>query len=181
MLGHSLEKKTFILIAIIGLAGSVDLIQDVAEGVPLIHLWTEMIVVGAAISLLVMLAIESRRLESSNRTLSASLSKVSAESSSWRAKTALHVQGLSDEIDKQLTKWNLSTAEQEIALLILKGLSLKEVALLRNTSERTVRQQAQSIYQKAGLAGRIELSAFFLEDLLTPSIRVSPERREYAG
>jgi hypothetical protein len=36
----------------------------------------------------------------------------------------------------------------------------------RNTSEKTVRQQASAIYQKSNLSSRSELSAFFLEDLL---------------
>jgi hypothetical protein len=30
-----------------------------------------------------------------------------------------------------------------------------------------VRQQSLAVYRKAGLAGRAELSAFFLEDLLS--------------
>jgi hypothetical protein len=32
----------------------------------------------------------------------------------------------------------------------------------------TVRQHAVAVYRKSGLAGRAELSAFFLEDLLLP-------------
>ena len=51
---------------------------------------------------------------------------------------------------------------------LTKGLSLKEVATVRATSERTVRAQARSLYAKAGLTGRAALSAFFLEDLLAP-------------
>jgi hypothetical protein len=34
-----------------------------------------------------------------------------------------------------------------------------------------VRQQALGIYGKAGLSGRADLAAFFLEDLLLPSVR----------
>lgn len=55
-----------------------------------------------------------------------------------------------------------------MALLLLKGLSLKEIATIRAVAERTVREQARSIYSKAGLTGRAALSAFFLEDLLAP-------------
>ncbi|MEY3046615.1 MAG: hypothetical protein RL242_3457, partial [Pseudomonadota bacterium] len=54
-------------------------------------------------------------------------------------------------------------------LLLLKGLSFKEIAELRQTSERTVRQQAGEVYRKSGLGGRNELAAFFLEDLLLPN------------
>lgn len=55
-----------------------------------------------------------------------------------------------------------------MALLLLKGLSHKELAVVRGVSERTVREQARSIYSKGGLTGRTALSAFFLEDLLAP-------------
>jgi DNA-binding NarL/FixJ family response regulator len=51
---------------------------------------------------------------------------------------------------------------------LLKGLSHKEVAIIRDVSDATIRQQARSIYQKAGVAGRHELAAFFLEDLTLP-------------
>ena len=55
-----------------------------------------------------------------------------------------------------------------MALLLLKGLAVKEVAALRATSERTIRAQAAALYAKAGVTGRAALSAFFLEDLLAP-------------
>jgi hypothetical protein len=55
-----------------------------------------------------------------------------------------------------------------VAMLLLKGLGHKEAASVLDRSERTVRQHAVSVYRKSGLAGRAELSAFFLEDLLLP-------------
>ncbi len=51
---------------------------------------------------------------------------------------------------------------------MLKGLTHKEVAEVRATSETTIRQQALGVYRKAGLRNRSELAAFFLEDLLLP-------------
>ena len=75
---------------------------------------------------------------------------------------------LGEEIDKQFGVWGLTAAEREVALLILKGLRHKEIASARHTSERTVRQQALGVYKKAGLDGRTDLAAFFLEDFLPP-------------
>jgi len=86
----------------------------------------------------------------------------------WRAEARGLLEGLGEAIDKQFTRWHLTDAEREVALLLLKGLSHKEIAAIRATSERTVREQARSIYAKAGLSGRATLSAFFLEDLLAP-------------
>ncbi len=86
----------------------------------------------------------------------------------WRNEARSHLNGLGEAIDVQFSRWNLTEAEREVALLLLKGLSSKEVAMVRATSERTAREQARSIYTKGGLIGRAALSAFFLEDLLAP-------------
>lgn len=86
----------------------------------------------------------------------------------WRAESRKYIDGLALAIDQQLTKWNLTVAEKEVAFLLLKGLSLKEIAEVRNTTEKTARVQSMAIYSKAKISGRSELSAFFLEDLLLP-------------
>jgi DNA-binding CsgD family transcriptional regulator len=69
-------------------------------------------------------------------------------------------------IDWQFRKWSLTKSEQIIALLLLKGLSFKEIAILRHTQEKTVRHHASAIYSKSGLGGRHALAAWFFEDLL---------------
>ena len=66
----------------------------------------------------------------------------------------------------------MTAAEREIGLLILKGLSHKEIAALRATTEATVRQQAQAIYRKANLPGKTAFSAYFLEDLFAPDVPI---------
>ena len=76
--------------------------------------------------------------------------------------------GAPNEIDPQVDRWELTPAEREVCLLLLKGLSLREIADIRDTGERTAREQARAIYRKSALAGRAELAAFFLEDLLAP-------------
>lgn len=91
-----------------------------------------------------------------------------AQGQRWRSESRALLKGLGDAIDVQFGRWNLTDAEREVALLLLKGLSSKEVATVRAVSERTVREQARSIYAKSGLTGRAALSAFFLEDLLAP-------------
>ena len=82
-------------------------------------------------------------------------------------------------IDHQFERWELSPAEREVALLLLKGLRIEGDRGGARTSERTVRQQALAVYRKAGLAGRAELAAFFLEDLLRPA--PAPRRRVTHG
>jgi DNA-binding CsgD family transcriptional regulator len=91
-----------------------------------------------------------------------------AEGARWRSDMRELLRGLGDAIDAQFERWQLTPAEREVALLMLKGLSHKEIAAVREASERTIRQQARAIYAKANLSGRAALSAFFLEDLLLP-------------
>lgn len=110
-----------------------------------------------------------RRLASQARAVSAYREQAAA----WQAQARLHVEGLARSIDRQLDLWQLSAAEKDIAFLLLKGLSLREIAGLRGTAEKTVRAQSAAVYAKAGLAGRTELSAFFLEDLLVPTVTAS--------
>ncbi len=86
----------------------------------------------------------------------------------WRAESRSLLNGLGQAIEVQFSRWNLTEAEREVALLLLKGLSSKEIAAVRASSERTVREQSRAIYTKAGLTGRAALAAFFLEDLLAP-------------
>lgn len=85
------------------------------------------------------------------------------------------LRGVGDAIDKQFEAWGLTPAEKEVASLLLKGLRHKEIADMRQTSERTVRQQALAVYRKAGLEGRTELAAYFLEDVMPP---VEPDKRD---
>lgn len=91
------------------------------------------------------------------------------EGAQWRSRVQDLMRGLSSAIDQQFDRWNLTPAEKDVALLLLKGFSHKEVAELRGRAERTVRQQALAVYRKSNLSGRASLSAYFLEDLLLPS------------
>ena len=95
--------------------------------------------------------------------------RAAEEAARWRAEADEALRGLGAAIDRQCDRWELSAAEREVAMLLLKGLAMKEIAEARGTSERTARQQALAVYRKSGLGGRAELAAFFLEDLLLPS------------
>lgn len=100
--------------------------------------------------------------------------KLRGESSRWKESSRRFLDGLSKSINMQLDKWNLTKSEKEVAFLLIKGFSLKEIAGLRSTAEKTTRAQATSIYAKSGLSGRSQLSAFFLEDLLMPQVDHKP-------
>lgn len=91
-----------------------------------------------------------------------------AEAHRWRGEAQQALEGLGAAIDREFTKWSLTDAERSVALLLLRGMSHKEIAHQRGTGEGTVRQQSLAIYRKAGLSGRSSLAAFFLEGLVLP-------------
>ena len=103
-------------------------------------------------------------------TLIRDLEIARVEGQGWREKVQKNLNGIQVEMDRQFDHWGMTAAERDVAMLILKGLSHKEIAALRGTSEGTVRQQAQSIYFKSDLPGKTAFSAYFLEDLFTPAM-----------
>ena len=166
------KDRLFLLVTfcLIGLMITADLVTDFGEGVALWHVLVEggagiLALCGVVYTLKSMFAIKADLAK--ERDSSATFKR---EAERWQAQSRAHLRGLSAMIDAQLTQWNLTPAEKEVAFLLLKGLSLIEVAALRGTSEKTARVQSASIYAKAGLKNRSELSAFFLEDLLPSSL-----------
>jgi len=158
------NRSTLVAVALFGavlvLIGW-DLYIDYGEGVGIGHLLVEAFVFALAA---VGMVLTWRQLD---RTRS-DLREARVEAEQWKRESRVLIEGLGAAIERQFERWNLSTAESEVGLLLLKGLSHKEIAGLRNTSERTVREQARCLYRKSGLSGRSSLSAFFLEDLLLP-------------
>ncbi len=99
----------------------------------------------------------------------------SAEAARWRARSRRLYDDLSGAIADEFASWALTPAESEIAGLLLKGLSLKDIAVLRRTSEQTIRQQAQAIYRKSGLSNRSEFAAYFLDGLFQAAEQAIPD------
>ena len=158
----------FILL-FISVTVAIDLVTDARGGAAIWHLLTEgfvglLALFGTFYLLKDMFSLKRDLIKERESSLT-----LRQEADEWRSRSKKYLEGLSNSIDEQLTAWNLSPAEKEVAFLLLKGLSLKEIAQLRNTTEKTARVQSMAIYSKAGLAGRSELAAFFLEDLLLPA------------
>ncbi len=145
-----------------------DLLTDAKEGRIIWHFFIEGSI--ALIALFGVFYILRGSLELKHRLDKnvAEFTRFKKEAELWKLESRKFLDGLSIAIDQQLSKWNLSTAEKEVAFLLLKGMSLKEIAEIRKTAEKTARVQSMAIYSKSGLSGRSELSAFFLEDLLVP-------------
>lgn len=128
------------------------------------------LVIGLALLMVFAAVAFWQRYRSRRQVVDLSAALEQAEDAAENQAERLHeaLQGRMQHIQKDFDQWGLSPAEKEIALLLLKGLRLQEIADIRTTSERTVRQQAQSIYRKSGLDGRSDLAAYFIEDFINP-------------
>lgn len=173
--GGRLLTGVLVAFGLVALLAALDLASDLGEGTTAGHVLAEggVFVVG-----LVGAAVMARRLRDLVRSeraardeataLAARLKVTEAEATRWRGEARDLLDGLGAALDRQFERWALSPAEKEVALLLLKGLAHKEVAEVRSITEATARQQARAVYKKAGLTGRNDLAAFFLEDLLLP-------------
>ena len=140
---------------------------DLTIGELLLELIEIVPVVAASVGVALLFRVSERQRDEHLRVLR-DLELARVQGQRWRTESRELLNGLGEAIEIQFSRWNLTEAEREVALLLLKGLTHKEVSTVRAVSERTVREQARSIYSKAGLTGRAALSAFFLEDLLAP-------------
>jgi len=146
-----------------------DIVSDHSEGVHWQHLILELLILSLSLAVIVYFSrLYYLSTQSRISVLKHDLAVANQNAQQWREANRELVSGLAKQIYKQFDSWQLTHAEAEVGILMLKGLSHLEIADLRQTSERTIRDQARAIYRKSGLNGRTELSAFFLEDLLLP-------------
>lgn len=163
----------FLVLVVVG--GVVDLVLDRPTTLWSWHVIFELTMVLLSLSFAIVLFRGWRRtaraLERTQASLAESgreLARRQAERDHWRRSAEQALLGFSRAIDQQFDAWQLTPAERDVALLLLKGEGHKQAAAHLGRSERTVRQHAVDVYRKAGLQGRAELAAFFLQDLVRP-------------
>ena len=173
--GKSLITSSFVAFFAVTVLAIADLVSDWRSETSVRHIVLEAGIAVAGLVGMIAVAQHLRRAIAAARDaqaeaaeLSQRLQRSQAEAERWRADAADALRSVRAAIDEQFARWGLTVTEQEVALLLLKGLSHKEVAGIRNTSDATARQHATAIYRKSGLSGRNDLAAFFLEDLLVP-------------
>jgi DNA-binding CsgD family transcriptional regulator len=167
--GRGEQKAVIFLLGAVVLLTSIDVAADLHFGSSLRHILVEVLIILAALTGAIYFwrrVFADLRAELRDSEAHTELWRQNAER--WQREAAQFVEGLSKAIDRQFEEWELTPSEKEVALLLIKGLSLKEIASIRDVREKTVRQQSQAIYRKGGLEGRADLAAYFLEDLLSP-------------
>lgn len=162
------RKEVFLVLifAVMLTTSGVDLVADLYHGVSLEHVFEEAIIIVMSLFAVawILVGLYQQKLEITE------LKKELESIDKTRLQPKKYVlearKNLSNVVTQQFSEWGLTESESDIGWLLLKGLSLKEIAVVRNTLEKTVRQQASSIYKKSGVPGRHVFSAWFIEDIL---------------
>lgn len=131
-----------------------DIIVDLMTGLD--SVWHVAIEFVVFLAITVVLAVELRHVRQLNR-----------EITTVKSRNARLAGEMLSVIHDQFSQWGLSESEAEVALLLIKGLSMKEIAEARDVKEKTVRTQAANIYAKSDQSGRHELAAYFIQDLMS--------------
>jgi DNA-binding NarL/FixJ family response regulator len=160
-----MDTMVMIVLAIVGVGGVVDLILDKPDSWYSAHVLLELGLVTASLTLATTLWLRGRSLAVELVRTQRSLAERQAERDAWQASAEAPLRSLREAILAQCAAWQLTPAEQEVALLLLQGLGHKQIAARTARSERTVRQHAVSVYDKSGQSGRAELAGFFLQGL----------------
>jgi len=69
-------------------------------------------------------------------------------------------------LNEHFDEWALTPSERDVAMLAIKGLSIAEIAAIRETKDGTIKAQCNAIYRKAGVKGRTQLVSQFIEELM---------------
>lgn len=165
------DKFIAIILLIIMCLNFFDVLTDISLGVPVWHIFSEsiIVIVSGIGALFLIKDISARTSDISNLKQELLISDDKFRNISDEMKSARRE--YSTIIHSQFEQWSLTPSEQDVAMLLLKGLSFKEISAVRNTKEKTVRQQASVIYSKANVEGRHEFAAWFLEDFMQPIAR----------
>ena len=164
-----MSRLLWVVLLVIALAGAGDLLMDAPRHWLSLHTLFELSLTAASVVGVVAFWLAWWNARASADALERSLQQQAAERDAWRRSAESALDGLARAMDLQFDVWRLTAAEREVALYVLKGRSHKHIARATGRSERTVRQHAAAVYEKAGLGGRAELAAFFLEDLILPA------------
>ena len=153
-------------LAAIALAAGIDLLLDIGGGAVPAHFVAEGLVVAVALGLIVRLVGELRRRRAALARVVKELEEAREHVRKLTPDAQVARMRLGEAIAQQFATWGLTESEREVGWLLLKGLTLKEIAAMRDTAEKTVRQHASAIYRKSGVSGRHAFAAWFIEDCL---------------
>lgn len=163
-----MSAAVIVVLTLVAIGGITDLLLDEPTDWLSGHVLLEVALVATSMCMAVVLWLRGRSLSTELHTAHETIATREAEVEAWRSTSEDALRSFSEAVALQMTRWELTPSEREVALLLLQGLGHKQIAGRTDRSERTVRQHAVSVYNKSGQRGRAELAAFFLAGLRLP-------------
>ena len=140
-----------------------DTYVDHKSNVGRLHIWVEIFLL---ILTFILFYISLKKFISNSEKKDAELGKLRSEYHQLKKKLSLHKQDMHQYIQMNFTNWKLTNSEKDIALLLFKGCTGKEISGIRNTNYQTVRSQISNIYRKAQVSNHNQFMAILIEDLI---------------
>jgi DNA-binding CsgD family transcriptional regulator len=170
---NSLFIISGVFFLLIAFSSTMDLYHDAQDSLSQGHIAMEFFTLILSVSAACFFIFSAIKMKKENQALTLAVGKATEQKELYKKKVQQFSEGLSQAIEDEFLIWGLTKTETDIAFLILKGLSTKEISEIQGSQDKTVRHHCSAIYKKSGLKGRSELSAYFLEDLL---VSLSPNQ-----
>ena len=134
------EPALILVFAIVVFASGADLVADLSHGADPDHIVKEAIIITISTVAIAWLlwGLHQQRLEI--RSLQQELETANNPQGTPKKYVLQARHTLGNVVTRQFSEWSLTGSETEVGWLLLKGLSLKEIAMVRSTQEKTVRQ-----------------------------------------
>ena len=172
-LGIQLAKKEYwiILTFLILLTGYAvyevyDELTDLGQGESPLTVWVEILIVCSSLGFVFYITRLLYQNMLQQTQMRQTLQQVRKQLNSSNQRLQQGKEAFRESVDWQLNEWQFTQTQKEIAFLLLKGLSAKEIAGQRFVQEKTIRNHLSAIYEKSGMPGKHVFCAWFFEGLL---------------
>lgn len=137
-----------------------DVVKDFVESgtprMPGLHLWMEAV---SVLALAIAIGIETNMLRRLLRR------QLHLQEVSSQASKAMH-----DVVEERFREWRLTPSEHDVAMLVVKGFSIAEIAGIRGNAEGTVKAHLNAIYRKSETNSRAEMLGLLIDPLMGTSL-----------
>lgn len=164
--GRALEAAPLAVLLLAATLLSLDVVTDVRQGAVAPHVALEGAAVVVTLGAILLAWWVLRRSLARSRALAMALRRSRSDHARSRADAARLLQTFGELLDARFAEMDLSPGERDVALLMLRGFSLPEIADHLPAPRPKVRRQAEAVYRKASGTGHVDLAALFLDSML---------------
>lgn len=142
-----------------------DELQDLQQGESPLTVWMEILIVSSSLGFVFYITQMLYKNQRQQKEMKQTLAQVRQQLHSSNQRLQQGKEAFRSTIEWQLDEWQLTPTQQDVAILLLRGLDIREIAEIRHVQEKTVRNHLSAIYDKSGLPGRHVFCAWFFEGL----------------